>query len=297
MHGPYGCRALRLTRMATWRMTASRTQVRQQARRASSSSTPQGQAPRAGGFLSGLGLDPKWLLLSPAALALLGGVAYAHATNTTSLTPEQLAKLQKYNGQHTPGTGWETELAAQPGTVRVLTSESLLAQDHPFLEDDHMFSAFVSKGIVQDLTGYYNPDAKCWHSVIALGREVCGFPRVVHGGLTAALFDESFGGLLFSLKQQRALDFWGPAYTVNLEVQYKAKIPAGATLLCSAELERTEGRKLWMTATMRDGPDGKVYATARALFVAPSLKKLAPMVGSYLWGRLFPAAKADAARD
>ena len=42
----------------------------------------------------------------------------------------------------------------------------------------------------------------------SLGREVCGFPRIVHGGLTAAIIDESFGGLLFALKKQRALPFW-----------------------------------------------------------------------------------------
>ncbi len=50
--------------------------------------------------------------------------------------------------------------------------------------------------------------------MVSLGREVCGFPRIVHGGLTAAIIDESFGGLLFALKQSRALNFWGPAYTV-----------------------------------------------------------------------------------
>lgn len=42
----------------------------------------------------------------------------------------------------------------------------------------------------------------------SLGREVCGFPRIVHGGLTAAIIDESFGGLLFALKKQKALPFW-----------------------------------------------------------------------------------------
>ena len=40
----------------------------------------------------------------------------------------------------------------------------------------------------------------------------------MHGGLTAAIVDESFGGLLFALKQAGGLGFWGPAYTVNLEV-------------------------------------------------------------------------------
>ena len=36
-----------------------------------------------------------------------------------------------------------------------------------------------------------------------------------------------------------------------------------------------EGRKLWMKSTVKDGPTGKVYATARALFVAPSSTRLA----------------------
>lgn len=49
-------------------------------------------------------------------------------------------------------------------------------------------------------------------------REVCGFPRVVHGGLTASIMDETFGFLLFALKQHRQLPFWGPAYTAHLEV-------------------------------------------------------------------------------
>ena len=36
------------------------------------------------------------------------------------------------------------------------------------------------------------------------------------------------------------------------------KIPAGRLLLCTTEVESCEGRKLWMKATVRDGPSGKV---------------------------------------
>jgi hypothetical protein len=61
---------------------------------------------------------------------------------------------------------------------------------------------------------------------------------------------QAFGGLLFSLKKAGALKFWGPAYTVHLEVSYKSKITAGALVLASAEVESVEGRKLWMRATM-----------------------------------------------
>ncbi len=34
--------------------------------------------------------------------------------------------------------------------------------------------------------------------------------------------DDTLGFLLFALKKQRALPFWGPAYTAHLEVEYKA---------------------------------------------------------------------------
>lgn len=55
-----------------------------------------------------------------------------------------------------------------------------------------------------------------------LHRGVCGFPTIVHGGLTATVMDETLGFLLFALKKQKALPFWGPAYTAHLEVDYKA---------------------------------------------------------------------------
>jgi hypothetical protein len=41
-------------------------------------------------------------------------------------------------------------------------------------------------------------------------------------GMTAAIVDESFGGLLLALRQASALPFWGPAFTASLEVAYKA---------------------------------------------------------------------------
>ena len=80
----------------------------------------------------------------------------------------------------------------------------------------------------------------------------------MHGGLTAAIIDEAFGFLMVSLRSNRQLPFIGPAFTAHLEVEYKAKIQAGRLLLCTTEVESIEGRKLWMKATVRDGPTGKV---------------------------------------
>lgn len=51
---------------------------------------------------------------------------------------------------------------------------------------------------------------------------MCGFPATVHGGLTAAIVDETFGGLAVAVWRQGKLGFRPPAYTARLEVDYKA---------------------------------------------------------------------------
>lgn len=46
-----------------------------------------------------------------------------------------------------------------------------------------------------------------------------------------------------------------------------------------------------MKSTITDGPTGKVYATARALFVAPSSTRLAQDAVKMLKDGVFPAGK------
>ncbi|KAI3438715.1 hypothetical protein D9Q98_001135 [Chlorella vulgaris] len=226
----------------------------------------------------------SWALIPTAAAALLGGVSKALASSQQSELEAAHARAQS---SLAAAAHWITALEQQPGVVKAFDAAMLLEADHEILEDDHMFSAFVSKGIVNDMTGYYDTQGRRFLGIISLGRDVCGFPGVVHGGLTAAIIDECFGGLLFALKKAKALPFWGPAYTVQLEVSYKAKVSAGRTVLCTTEVESSEGRKLWMKATVSDGPEGQVYATARALFVAPKPHKMVQDVGKYLFRRAF----------
>ena len=49
-----------------------------------------------------------------------------------------------------------------------------------------------------------------------------------------------------------------------------------------------EGRKVWMRSTITDGPTGKVYAKARALFVAPSSTLLAQDAYKLMKEGVFP---------
>lgn len=108
------------------------------------------------------------------------------------------------------------------------------------------------------------------------GDDVCGYPRIVHGGLTAAIVDEAVGHLFYALRCANALPFRGPAFTVNLNINYKRKIAAGRVLLVTARVVECGGRKLKAVATVCDGPgeDAVVFATGTALFVAPTTGRL-----------------------
>ena len=83
--------------------------------------------------------------------------------------------------------------------------------------------------------------------------------------------DETLGGLVYVLKRE-GLIAAGPAFTVNLDVSYKAPVPAGSALLCTASLESVEGRKTWVRAEVAARPGGDLYASGRALFVIPKDK-------------------------
>jgi hypothetical protein len=48
--------------------------------------------------------------------------------------------------------------------------------------------------MVQDMVCVYNEKSEQFHTIVRVGRDVCGYPKTVHGGLTAAIADETFGG-------------------------------------------------------------------------------------------------------
>lgn len=158
-------------------------------------------------------------------------------------------------------------------------------------------------GLLQDMLCTFNAEKREFSSLITLGKNVCGHPTIVHGGLTAAIVDETLGGLNYLMKDRGMLDP-GPAFTVHMIMDWKKvryptlktccvqcplkistsacmgslphklhpllqPIPAGSHIICTASLDSIEGRKTWVRATVRDRPDGVEYAAGKALFVIP----------------------------
>jgi acyl-coenzyme A thioesterase PaaI-like protein len=76
-------------------------------------------------------------------------------------------------------------------------------------------------GLVDDLLFLFDEDQAHAHLVIKLGRDVCGHAQIMHGGLTGSIFDETFGALVYVMKQRQLMPS-DLAVTANLSTNYRA---------------------------------------------------------------------------
>lgn len=69
------------------------------------------------------------------------------------------------------------------------------------------FLSLIEHHFIRDMAVLYQAPAMTVHTAIRLGVAVCGHPTIVHGGLTGAIFDETFGALLFNMRREGQVAF------------------------------------------------------------------------------------------
>lgn len=217
------------------------------------------------GLVQLLARGPHIYKLGTAAI-VSGGAVTVYTTSHAAPGTEDMETSQ---------IGWVQELADREGMREVLIPGQMLRK-HPLgqlvSEEDHLFETMRRSEQIKEFRCFYDPNGKKFYSVVMLGKEVCGYPFTVHGGLTAAIIDETLGGLYTALLTSGKLGMQLPGLTARLEVDYKKKIPAGTVLLVTTEVEQVQPRKVWMKASVCNG-EGNTFATGRALFVAPNIGK------------------------
>jgi acyl-coenzyme A thioesterase PaaI-like protein len=136
------------------------------------------------------------------------------------------------------------------------------------------------EGKIEDLRIYINKDTLEATSVFHLGSHVCGHPKTVHGGLTAALLDNSLGWMVIWLMRPFGIS---RIFTANLSIDYKARIPTDSTLFVETKIVGRERRKIFVEGTVkgfqaassgsREGKEEEeeeeevTYATCKGLFI------------------------------
>jgi len=129
---------------------------------------------------------------------------------------------------------------------------------------------------------YYSDEESKMYSILRFGRRFSGhrgigkrviisysipsrhhshhmFFSAVHGGCIAAFIDECLGWTYF----QQGL---GPGFTAYLNINYRSPLPVESTILITSEVQKIEGRKVFLNCRVEDG-NGVLFTEADALFI------------------------------
>jgi uncharacterized protein (TIGR00369 family) len=114
------------------------------------------------------------------------------------------------------------------------------------------------------MTWYNDYEAKQVHATVTVPEEFNSYPRVVHGGIIAALLDETSGRSLL-LDGDTADNLF---VTLKLEVKYRQPVPTGQPLTVRGWIIRRTPTRAKVGADLLL-PDGSLAAEAEAIVVRP----------------------------
>ena len=127
-------------------------------------------------------------------------------------------------------------------------------------ETDNAFHGTLKgESMIENYEVYHNKEKDEVMCIITFGKSLNGHPGIVHGGITSLAFDNTFGWLFIALKTD-------PAFTANLNINYRRKVPANSHCVIRARVTKREGRKLFMSGTMEDA-QGNILADGTSLFI------------------------------
>lgn len=131
-------------------------------------------------------------------------------------------------------------------------------------DGDHVAHQLFADSIVSGGDNPLGLAAELWRESdtavmkVTLGSAFEGAPGRSHGGVVAALIDETMG-LVLAIHRQLA-------FTGQLDISYHAPTPVREEIVARASLDRHEGRKLHLVAHVHCGD--VLVASATALFIS-----------------------------
>jgi acyl-coenzyme A thioesterase PaaI-like protein len=171
------------------------------------------------------------------------------------------------NSPSTSSSSSSSSSYADVTTHRHLNPPSERAR-HKKTVDGHLIYSGLKEALDRyDL--YIAPDSKSVIAHATIGPKSGGHPNIVHGGLIAALLDDTFGALFLHAGV-------GTGFTANLSVDYKKPLPIASSIVISAKVVKVEqskngkSQKVYLEAVLTDMTGKTIYSEAKALFLAPN---------------------------
>eukprot|EP01083_Nonionella_stella_P238514 835752_1 len=122
-----------------------------------------------------------------------------------------------------------------------------------------MYSTLLGRDQLFHIEIHFSEELQEIRAVFGIGAKMTGHINVVHGGITALLFDNTLGRLFNRCTNLRGV-------TASLNINYKLPMTSERFVLLKGTVTKQERRKVFLDATMENG-SGLMYSDASALFI------------------------------
>lgn len=120
------------------------------------------------------------------------------------------------------------------------------------------FTRSLEEGQGFEYAMFYNKVEKRIVCLFQGGLHLQGVPGFVHGGAIATIIDITTGMCAFTE---------GIVMTANLNIDYKKPIPLLSVVVVNSQLQKIEGRKLFVSCTIQSIDEKTLHTQATALFI------------------------------
>lgn len=131
---------------------------------------------------------------------------------------------------------------------------------------------------------FYSTGSGCTQAQITISAEYDGYPGIVHGGIIAAILDETGGRALME-------NFTRFMVTAQLNVRYRKPVPSQTPLIVIGEAGLRRGRVAHATSEIKT-LEGDVLASAELVLVDIPDSQLAGLDAEALGWRVYPDQEA-----
>jgi acyl-coenzyme A thioesterase PaaI-like protein len=184
------------------------------------------------------------------------------------LTALSVASVQLFRSQRKSECASPTVSPYSPDLNEyVAIDEQDSKSDYHILRSKHvLYSSLIDESRIKSYKAYRHKEREEIYCIVEFGHKINGWPGIVHGGISALLLDNTFGWLLFAFQKSAAV-------TANLNINYRSPVYANSTSIVQVKIDKTEGRKLFMSGSIFEANTKRVQVEATSLFITVGKEK------------------------
>ncbi|XP_057564407.1 acyl-coenzyme A thioesterase THEM4 [Hippopotamus amphibius kiboko] len=122
-----------------------------------------------------------------------------------------------------------------------------------------IFTRSYEEGLGFEYVMFDNENEKRTVCFFQGGPYLQGTPGFLHGGAIATMIDTTVG-VSAAVRE-------GLVMTANLNISFKRPIPLYSTVVITTQLDKTEGRKLFLSCNIRSVDEKTLYSEATSIFI------------------------------